>query len=489
MPILRESPGRTMRIRSTRQRLAWLAAVALLVWTPLWLADRSLSGLAAAGGWARGLHLAAATALWLLGAFLLARTTALLLFDALLQKALRDRSPRLMKDVVSFAIFSAAIVGLLGAVFDLPVTGLATATGAVGMVVGFALRDMISDVFSGIAIHLERPFQLGDALRLDSGFTGRVVEMNWRTTRLLSPDQVLSVVPNGRMAAMELRNLSRPEAPWRDEIRLKLSAGLPSRRVLRILEAAVRRVDGINRERGQALLDGVDEVGALYRVLYWTTSVEDAGPARSRVVAALLEDLYHAGLEPVRPRQELYMAKLDDPRLPPAGQRKLLLSRVDLFSGLTEDELERLARPLVPRPVPAGERVVEQGREGDTLFVIVEGLLQVLVRSEGGAEVAVGSLHAGEFFGEFSLLTGEPRSASVAAVSDSLVYEIRKEHVEPILANRAELARHLSELLAERRLSSRRSLDASGSGSRVRHELSVRILEKMADVFDFLRYG
>ena len=85
------------------------------------------------------------------------------------------------------------------------------------------------------------------------------------------------------------------------------------------------------------------------------------------------------------------------------------------------------------------ERIIVQGQEGDSLFVVVEGTVEVLLRRADGAEVNLGTRATGTVLGEMSLLTGEPRSATVRAVDGALVYEVGRRQYEPILAARPEL--------------------------------------------------
>ena len=91
-----------------------------------------------------------------------------------------------------------------------------------------------------------------------------------------------------------------------------------------------------------------------------------------------------------------------------------------------------------------------QGQEGDSLFVVVEGTVEVLLRREDGTEVHLGTRPHGTVLGEMSLLTGEPRSATVRAVDGALVYEVGRRQCEPILAARPELVEALQSAMATR---------------------------------------
>ena len=94
--------------------------------------------------------------------------------------------------------------------------------------------------------------------------------------------------------------------------------------------------------------------------------------------------------------------------------------------------------------------VVRTGDQGAALFVVVEGLLRVLRPSVEGDERQVDEMIPGDAFGEFSLLTGAPRHATIVPRGDAVVYEITKDDLEPILKRRPDLAERLSEILAQR---------------------------------------
>src|SRR5262245_50412245 len=89
------------------------------------------------------------------------------------------------------------------------------------------------------------------------------------------------------------------------------------------------------------------------------------------------------------------------------------IASVAIFADLSADERAAVARGSGLEDYCSGERVIRQGQPGDALYAIATGKARIAVRSPEGTEREVAVLHAGEVFGEMSLLTGEPRSASV----------------------------------------------------------------------------
>jgi CRP-like cAMP-binding protein len=124
------------------------------------------------------------------------------------------------------------------------------------------------------------------------------------------------------------------------------------------------------------------------------------------------------------------------------------LAGVSLFKTLTDDARAALARNAREHLFAAGEAIVRQDEEGDSMFVLMKGRARVLLEPSG-QEVAV--IPAGGFFGEMSLLTGDRRSASVKAIDDLEVLEISaREFRELALANPG-LLEHISTVISERR--------------------------------------
>ena len=98
-----------------------------------------------------------------------------------------------------------------------------------------------------------------------------------------------------------------------------------------------------------------------------------------------------------------------------------ILAKSPLLESLLPVELESLARAFTAVAVPAGEIVLREGEVGDSLFIVAEGMLDVLVHT-GGGDVEVGALAAGDSFGEISLIERSPRSATVRAREAATLY-------------------------------------------------------------------
>jgi len=118
---------------------------------------------------------------------------------------------------------------------------------------------------------------------------------------------------------------------------------------------------------------------------------------------------------------------------------------------LSAADREALRGRLVHTLFAAGEPVVEQGALADSLYVVDSGELAVLVDDGDGARVEVGTLSAGDAFGEMALLTGEPRTATVQARTEASLYRIDKDALAPLLKDRPQLAVEISRLIEGRR--------------------------------------
>lgn len=98
-----------------------------------------------------------------------------------------------------------------------------------------------------------------------------------------------------------------------------------------------------------------------------------------------------------------------------------MLNRIPLLQGLEDGLLNQLATIVRVHSYQRRNYVIHKGSTGEEMFFVLHGKLQVVDSSDDGREVGVNILEAGDFFGELSLIDGQPRSASVVAVSEALI--------------------------------------------------------------------
>jgi CRP-like cAMP-binding protein len=153
-------------------------------------------------------------------------------------------------------------------------------------------------------------------------------------------------------------------------------------------------------------------------------------------------------------------AELPETYQRPASEIEALLADVPILALLEPGERQSLARAARPLTLGPTERLVVQGEEGGSLFVLADGELDVLLRQDDGEDVLVDTMGKGAVVGEMSLLTGEPRTATVRARDGAVVYEIGSQQYAPVLHGHPQLVDVLAQLMVDRLRARRRRLDA-----------------------------
>jgi small-conductance mechanosensitive channel/CRP-like cAMP-binding protein len=356
--------------------------------------------------------------------------------------------PRLLLDLLRAVLFVIAGLLILQFVFGQSAGGLIAVSSVVIAVVGFALRNVISDVVSGIALGIEHPYRIGDWIETIQGSAGKVSEITWRTTRLVERNGFVIIVPNGLIAGQRLINYGGGERDYRTALRVPLDATLAVDQVKRILLSgaldAGRQIPGLSPD---VLLVEFSDGAAIYLVRFRVPDFGQEARCRDLVASRVLHALSCVGWTI---RQPLIGAAGGGAEAEaPPRPREAVLMRTELFRCFEHEERVELAAAMRVRELPAGRTVVRQGDPGDCLYVIGEGILDVEI-DRGEGFLVRDTIVPGEVFGEISLLTGAPRSATVRAVIDSVVYEITRSDLDPILRRRPEIAEGLSSVMAER---------------------------------------
>ena len=412
----------------------------------------------------------------------------------LIERRLTTPIPRLIKDIGAGLIFLVAIMTIISLVFKQSVAGIWATSGIVGIVVGFALRNMIADVFSGVALNVDQPFKLGDWIEVHprsvEPLRGCVTEISWRTTRIRKTDNSTVVIPNSLISSIVLVNFSAPEPKGRFDQTFCLEFGIPTERALRVLLAGAKSAEGILADPApKVLVNKVTDQGVEYKVRYWLDPVKTSPrKGRHRITASILRHLHHAGLSLAYPKQDLFLSRMPNRQLDSNVDQHQLLTRTELFAHLSSTELNTLASRVVEKRFNVGTSLVRKGDEGNSMFILVEGLLNVCTEAEDdGRSVLVDDLEPGDFFGEMCLLTGCPRTATIIAQTDVVVFEIDHEAVNALLAGRPEIAHHLAETVARRQ----KQLEDAGktkADEEQKNEApnSQKILDRMKEFFSAL---
>lgn len=178
--------------------------------------------------------------------------------------------PKVALDMFRVALFTAAALASLSLFFRQDLSGILTGSGLVLAVLGFAIRNVVADTFSGLALGLEAPFRIGDWVSIDGLAQGRVQEIGWRTTRLVTRDSTYVIVPNSQISRQRITNFSAPRPEYRDHVELTLPVTLSVAEARGLIGAALEGAETIaNGKRPEVQVSRFSPQGITFRVKYW----------------------------------------------------------------------------------------------------------------------------------------------------------------------------------------------------------------------------
>jgi small-conductance mechanosensitive channel/CRP-like cAMP-binding protein len=361
--------------------------------------------------------------------------------------------PRIFLDVFRWVLFIAAFVAVL---YESGVNAgnLFTGSALVTAALGFALKDTLGNVFSGLAIHAERPFEVGDWIQYDqnTAHIGRVVEINWRATKVITLDEAYVIIPNGQLAQASIRNFTKPDRWSRRSLYVVTPYDVPPQRVQAIILDAIRGSFGVLEHPAPSVVtNDFKERGVEHWVRLFTTEFDKRdrvdGMARDRIWYALARH----GIEIPVATHAVRLTELPAPAPEPpdaAVERRIeCLEQVGLLEPLRAELVHQLAVENADRVYAAGEQVIRQGDPGESLFVIMGGRVEVTAREGDTPAVKLAVLGPGDYFGEMSLMTGAPRVATITALEETRLLEVGKASFRGIVAAHPELVEQFGTLL------------------------------------------
>ena len=340
---------------------------------------------------------------------------------------LPDRFPTIVQDSIVIALFAvAATVVLEERIFA------ATAVSAV--VLGLALQDTLGNFFAGLAIQIEKPFRVGHWVSV-RGTDGQVSEITWRATKMRTKAGNFVIVPNSLLSRDTIVNYSEPAVETRLELEVGVHYDVPPNRVKSTILAAIKDEPLISRNiEPEVLLVNFGESSITYRIRVWMVDFASDERLKDHIRSSVYYAFHRSGIVIPYPMRTVIMNE-PAPSGRDAASTETALRSVSIFANLPDEQRAQIAAVAHRGLYASGEAIVRQGQSGCSMFVLLSGQAAVLLEP-GDREVA--RIAAGGFFGEMSLLTGAPRSATVRTTVDSEVLEITADDFKQfVLANPA----------------------------------------------------
>ncbi|MGC2302239.1 cyclic nucleotide-binding domain-containing protein [Candidatus Binatus sp.] len=391
------------------------------------------------------------------------------------------------KDLLMLTLWFAVVMVVLYQDFGVQPLSILTTTTVFAAVLGFALQETLGNIFSGLSLQMGRPFEPGDWIR-SGAHVGQVKGIAWRATTIVTRANERLEVPNSVIAKDVLFNYATGHVC--DEITVGISYSVPPNHVREVVLTLLRDLPQVLRDPPPEVLAwNYSDFAIEYRIKY---SIADYGAlerVRDRVASSLWYALRRHSIEIPFPTRTVHVrdaGRDEDEKADAQFERELMtdLRHVDWLHGLSDEELRLLVPTVAVRQFGAGEMLVRIGEPGESMFIVRSGRAEVLGQTADGQVRHLAEIGAGVITGEMALMTGEPRNASVRAITDLEVIEMDREGFTRLFKEHPDAAASIGDIIAARnrdrleKLSSGDAMDGKGGPHRW-------LLAKMRELFDF----
>jgi len=376
------------------------------------------------------------------------------LWDLYFEKKRQTAVPHILRDMLAFLVFLVALLLVLsfGYHAETQLKGLVFGSSVIAIILGIAGQNLLGAIIAGIQLQISRPYKVGDWLQVNERFA-EVMEINWRSTRLRTNDGIYLDIPNNEIVKQTIVNLHYPTQVHAMRIRVGVDYKVPPSRVKDALMRATRNAELVLRDPPPKifLVDFADHA-VVYEIKFYMGNHAAINEVNDAIRTNVWYELKRQQISIPYPIRTLQLQRRPrDKGTEDQEQAREILRGEPLFQCLEEEQLDALLQRSRLNHFGRGERLIEEGAEGDSMFVLLRGSANVSV-SKNGSAIRVGTLHSGDCFGEMSLLTGERRTATVRAAADCYVLEISKPTMAEVIRQAPECLNQLSELLATRKM-------------------------------------
>jgi small-conductance mechanosensitive channel len=405
------------------------------------------------------LHPGAGLALWAallyISIYIGLRIADIALFEYVIPKRRHVPIPVVLRDILRWILSLTALFISIRIFFPgINFNAFAISSIVLGYILGNASQETLGNLISGLALNTENTFSIGDWVSV-GGKTGQVMDMTWRTTCLRTKQNDYITIPNAVISADAITNYSRPTAVHGYKLTVGVRYQSAPNEVREVLRAALASIpDVLTTPAPKVWLTEYGDFAITYTIKFFSSDFAQLEDTQSHIMDAIWYHFKRAGITIPFPIRDVNVRHLsDDTDAAAAGaqiaERSALLGGIPFFTSLSEAERRELAVGMGDQIYGRGETLVKQGATGTTFFVIADGAVRISLR-EGSRTIALGTLTRGDFFGEMSLLTGEPRSASVIAEADTRVFSLEHGALGHLLEQHENLAEELAEILQSR---------------------------------------
>ena len=371
--------------------------------------------------------------------------------------------PRLLLALPRLLLIITTAWLLIAGVWGVDLSALLTALGVSSLVISLALQDTLSGIASGFTLLADQPFSTGDWIE-SNDIEGRVIDVNWRATRIQDRNGDLVVIPNGQLATATIVNFDQPSRLHRVKVSVQIERSAPPTAAIAMLVDAARSTPGVVQDpppfaRVTQIADPVVD----YQASMWIEDYSLAPQVEADFGALVWYISYRHDVPLPNPAQDVYVfdgAKAAVEAQVTTAEVRRRIADIPLVAALDDDALDKLAAVASIGQYRSGETIIEEGTQHD-LLLMHAGRARLVLRRENAEDLNVVDIEAGEAFGVLSESPVSDR-ALVVAITDCEVLRIPPEGSGRAIAIAPDLADVLDQLAATRRRRIERALRRSG---------------------------
>jgi CRP-like cAMP-binding protein len=356
--------------------------------------------------------------------------------------------------VQAVTIICYGVIGLFGFIvmYDHSAGQLLAASGAIGFGIAYVLREMIADIVACIQIQTDGLISIGDRIQVKTGEYYEIVQIDKRMITLKTVLQYIVRVPNRRFINLNFINLTKqdPTMGSRRRLEIELDSGNDADKIVELLTQAAQflaKTDSNFSSWYRVRLAKINNGTYTFVLIYECNPSLPPIGTNSTVNLAIARFFKLGGINMNSTVETTRSSEIVDT----IKSRLKSVYRLGVLKALNIEQVDLLSDSSQIVSCRASHLLIEKGQTADSMFILIEGVLEVTIPNDQGEQVAVATIWPGDCVGEMSLLTGEPRSANVRAKVNSTLLEITKADIAPIFEANPELIEEISIVLEKRK--------------------------------------